>query len=311
MKGIFYSIMALFLILPAVMLTLVYMDTVNIQNDVSTTQIKGRQLASYTDSISLDSQRVLRLTVKRAIYSVIQIMDDKCKFLENAKKALTALSLNGTYNNTNSSFMANSSIKDWRNTMQIKGEEIGYRSNITIHDLNISQYDSFNLQAVLNLSVDLESKSGDTRVDKNTIKKAYISLEGVTEPLFTIKTGCLAIERSINITHPPNGTDETDNVMKKGLFIPNPDAPSFFDRIEGSTSRNYTGVTGNIGMESIVDVGYLDSLGIDVSGYEQITHIDYEYFSFNPALGHAVNNSNYGYFRLDTEHANKYNITLQ
>ena len=307
MKGIFYSMIIFLFLMPVILYISLYLHTSEIENQLVSTKISGRQISGYANSISMDTKRALEMTTKRSLFVLQKMVYDRCSFIPNSKKRIEELIVNGTYDGNFSSFMENSSMVFWAGSIERIGESLGYNSKIRIDDVVVQPYDSFHLIAKLNITIKVNETAGSMRLDRKSQNQAIVSIDGLVDPLYFVSTGCV-FDRIIRYNGSINGVAGVDNSVAMSYFTSYENAPSFLDRLEGRTSKYYSGETNNIGMESIINIKYLSDRGFDVSGYETKSHVDYLYFA--DAQGYPVNNSKYEFLRLDSNHGMLYGVNL-
>lgn len=303
-KGMFYSLIILIFVIPAVLYVTVYLDTSKIENKAVLTRVRGMQLSNYINSISTDSERSLEMTTRRSLQNIMYNIDISCSYIANSSDSIDELALNGTYMGSPSLFMENSTMNYWAASMQELGNSLGYNTSITIDSLNTRGYNSFSLISEINITIKLSDEKARINVSKKFTKQSIISIEGFLDPLYLVNTRCV-MDRPIASSSIPSGPAQVDSAALSGGFMASANGPSFLERMEGRTMKFYAE---NAGIESILDIKHMDDLGIDVSDYQTRSHVDYECFS--SSNGYRVNQSSLSYLRMDPEHAVLYSVNL-
>jgi len=307
MKGVFYSVMTLMLLLPIVSYLVLYSDVIKSQNEELAQRITGEKLASFSKSIDIDLKKALNIYARRSIGNAVAHIETNGTPIDNSNVRLKELFTNNTI--YGSSAALNSSIYEWRDKIIIRGRQLGFDTTINFSNVYFAPYDSFNV--ILNVSVEVNITAGDTTVYRNYNESVIVSIEDYEDPLYTLNTNGLVkniIKKSsfsvTNVTH-------LDNLTSRKLYISSSDGASFFDRLEGSliASSTYKAMSSNtIGLESIVYQPDLLAFGITPKTGQ--SYVDYLYFDSDANTGYPVNNSAISWLRIDNTHAGLYGVQL-
>ena len=305
MKGVFYSVMALMLLLPIVSYLVLYSDVIKSQNEELAQRITGEKLASFSKSINIDLKKALNIYARRSIGNAVAHIETNGTPIDNSNLRLKELFMNNTI--YGSTAPLNSSIYEWRDKIIIRGNQLGFDTTINFTEISFIPYDSFNI--VLNTSVIVNITAGDTTVYRHYDESIMVSIEDYEDPLYTLNTNGLVkniIKKSsfsvTNVTH-------LDNLTSRKLYISSSDGASFFDRLEGrlTSSAAYKAMSSNtIGMESIVYQPDLLAFGITPKTGQ--SYVDYLYFDSSAIIGYPVNNSAISWLRIDDVHIDLYDV---
>ncbi|MBI5061050.1 MAG: hypothetical protein HZB67_01950 [Candidatus Aenigmarchaeota archaeon] len=309
-KGIFYSIITLLLLIPIVIYVISYLDMTGSQLGYSKTKMTGEKLSAFVSSIDDDLPRSLGIIGKQAIAVSIIYIDSNGEPLDDANRRITEVMMNNTIYG-NPANISRSTLLDWAASTATKGSRYGFITNVSIRNLTITEYDSFHIMVGAEIIVNSTDSSGKMRLDKRYDERVQLSIEGFGDPLYTLNTNGL-LSRTIKQTNlTMYGIDAVDTAVAQKLYMPNNDAPSFLDRLEGrlSTSDKYRSQTANIiGIETFVQTQELSSVGLPIK--QSQSDIDHYYFSSSSYTGSPVNGSAYSWLRLDSGHAAFYGVSL-
>jgi hypothetical protein len=308
MRGIFYSATVILFIVPILLFTFAYLNSSDAGSKTLVTKTMGEKLASYTNSINEDLPRASDIIAGRSLETAITYVDVSGQPLADAEEILREIMINGTIQgNSTGQFFTFSS---WVSQIRTKGNNFGFNTNVTMSSIVVKPLDTYRINVTIGIMVNVSDRSQRMQLNRIYYTSIPISIDGFTDPLYTIKTNGL-IKREIN---PPNitvsGLQNFDKATTDRFYMPSSEGASFLDRLEGRTtiSDDYENFT-NIGLETIVDLPQLQANGLSVKTNQSA--IDYMYFDSIGQPGYAVNNSIHAWLRVDANHATVYNITIK
>ncbi len=307
MRGMFYSVIAILLLMPIVSYMIVYSGSAKAHNDGMIQKITGDKLASFSRSIDLDLRKSLNIYARRAIGNAVSYIDYNGTYLDDSNLRLKELFLNSTI--FGSATPVNSSIYEWAGKIAEKGRETGFSVGIDVTSVEFVPYDSFNvmLQAVVTVNVTYSS-TNIYRVENESVK---VSVLGYEDPLYTLNTNGLVKNIIAKSSFAITDVTYLDNATLSRIYVPSESGASFLDRLEGrlAASDKYKAMSSNtIGMESIVYQPELLAFGIDPRVSQ--SYVDYLYFNTTATAGYRVNNSQVSWLRIDEAHASLYGVDL-
>jgi hypothetical protein len=310
MKGLFYSIMIALLIIPILALIIFYSQNITPSNIA--TNIRANELQYFSESIEEDLPRFLQINGKRALVAAVNFTVTNGIGLKDAQTNLTDIIKHGTLNGTKI-FSDQKNLSEWIQGIRDIASRSSFDINLTVLTFDVTQNDSFsvlfNTTVLLNIS-DTATKMG---ISKNMSVAAAVSIEGMQDPLYQIKTSG-TVFRTIKKspfnknTAPLAGVWNLSNLtsaIKDGYYYNSTKGPSFLDRLEGKATLSQP-----YGLESFV---YLPSL---INPDTSLSDLDYQYWTnvdgyllnsskdYNPAL-----DSIYSWFRIDCSAATDYGIS--
>src|SRR3989344_4314394 len=128
MKGVFYSVMALMLLLPIVSYLVLYSEVVTSQNQELEQRITGEKLASFSKSVDIDLKKALNIYARRSIGNAVSYIATNGSSIDNSNTRLKELFTNNTIYNTAAPL--NSSIYEWRDKIIARGSQLGFDTTI-------------------------------------------------------------------------------------------------------------------------------------------------------------------------------------
>ena len=300
MKGVFYSVMALMLLLPIVSYLVLYSDIIKSENEELAQRITGEKLASFSKSIDIDLEKALNIYARRSIGNAVAYIETNGTLIDNSNLRLKELFTNSTI--YGSAAPLNSSIYEWRDKIIIRGRQLGFDTTVNFTNIYFAPYDSFNV--ALNVSVIVNITAGDTTVYRNYNETVIVSIEDYEDPLYALNTNGLVKNIIKKSSFSVTNATHLDNLTLKKLYLSSSDGPSFFDRLEGRLTASST--SNAIGLESIVYQPDLLAFGITPKSGQ--SYVDYLYFNNSVITGYPVNNSAISWLRIDNTHANLYGV---
>ncbi len=305
-KGVLYSVIAVTVLAPLLFYLVVYLNSLQTQEEHTVLKVRGVELANYMESISLDVPRILDITSKLAFVAALNEIDANGTPLDDARLRLQELMRNGTLYGSNSTFLNSSNLGDWSDRMEQLGTRFGLQTNVTISNLNISLSNSFTLNFSMNVIVNSTDPLTQIRVDRAYFQTALVSVEGFEDPLYPLETNGF-VKRIVNRTVLPQNISAVNNASLYKLYWSSSEGASFLDRMEGRyyLSAAYN-VTGTEGLESFVDLAEISAVGVSVRTNQSV--VDFNYFSPLTIDGCPVVNASYSWFKLDSSSASKYNV---
>ncbi len=312
-KGIVYSLITLLLVLPLFLFIITYLDTAGSRDEVTSLKIRGIEISNFANSISQDVPRILRITSKRALISALNEVDLNGTPLDDAQLRIRELMLNGTIYGSESSFMDASSLQNWAERMQVRGSRLGLNTNISVTYLNVTPYDSFNLEFVMLLEVNASDTVGTVSIFR-TYNQSYIirlSLEGLEDSLYPLNTLGFVKRNIAEANFSVYGSWGVDEAIRQEVYVNSSEGGSYLDRMEGKThlqAKYASQSPRQIGLEGFVNLQKLGEMGITIKGNQ--TNLDYLYFNETVSDGCTVTNSSFSWLKLDSTTANRYNVSI-
>ena len=262
-----------------------------------------RAMNNFVKDIEKDLDRELKISGFRALLGMQEYVAGNGRFLNNSRDSLKSTLANGTIETESISIMQDSSLEDWTEKVRAQAANINIDLNVTLNSLDVYHISPWLIEVMANVSFSVVDTANVASWRFSQIYIVDVSILGLEDPLYTVETYNRVVH-VINITPYEgsyvSGTDTT-NLMEHTTegFYANSTGPNFLMRFEGNLSNS------SFGIESLVNVPYLESQGIPV---KQRSIVDYIYFSNESPAYHRINNTPV-WFYLDDEHLEKYQIS--
>lgn len=308
-RGIVYSLITLLLVVPLLLYMISYLDSAGSRDELISLKIRGIEISNFANSVSQDVPRIFRITSKRALISAINEIDINGTPLLDAQANIVELMLNSSINNKSSPFMNASSLKEWASRMENQSNNYGFKTNITFLYVNVTPYDSFNLEFSMRLFVNSTDYDGIVSIVRTYNETFILSLEGMEDVLYPLNTGGFVrrLIRKANFT--VFGASAVDDAITLERYTSTQEGGSFLDRMEGKNylQKKYADQSSlQIGLESFVNLQEIASRGLPIK--ENQTNIDHLYFNSSTFNGCLVTASNYSWLKLDYPHNETYGV---
>lgn len=314
-KGLLYSIMTLALLTPIILLAAFHVYQANEESSFLVARVVGGELANYAESISVDFPRALKASSHGAIIGAINHVIGAGEPLEDAVSAISELAVNGTFEGVPSSIMggeeSNNTLQSWAERVEEKGRAYGFDVEAELLYYNVTQLSYRELLFEGNISVFARADSFHANFSRVYSASVTVDLNGMEDPLLPLNTYGVA-QRIIEFNSSSVlGVSAFDSATSQGLYWPSQDGASFLDRLEGRayTSEYYASQgEGVVGMQSVVDLGYLIAQELPVELNKSV--VDNHYFNETAPEAWAVEGSAYWWAYLDEETADYLGVDL-
>jgi len=295
-KGIFFTSMAIVIFI-LFLIAFTFYDQVQerkaIQSRIST-------MNSFLFSMEQDLQRQVYTSGFRSIFLFEKKISESGSFISNFNSTLTELFINGTLYSVPEDLMLGATLTDIENSIQNKADKINVDVDFRYQSFSLTQDSPWKIKAILIANLTMQDKSNLALWNKTEVITAEISVENFEDPLYTINTQSLIINKINKTTHFPfvsgSNVANLSAHAQNSLYTNSSEAPSFLDRLQGLTSASPYGI------ESIVNTQRLSQQGITVEDKSVVDHI---YFSSDdPATSQITGMPSW--FKLDEAHVDLY-----
>ncbi len=259
-----------------------------------------------------DVKRGMEISAHRSVLALLEnIQVSNGTYIDDFEKRMNESMIKGSVNGTNSSLMEDSRISDWMSAVSAQGRKLNIDITFNSYSLSFVQRDPWHLIIIMNVSAVFDDSSGIARWNIDDSYETDLDIAGFEDPIFTKNSeGRAALLRIINISLYDgnftyfNGSQwNTTNLykhMEDGLYVHDPDAPSFIMRFEGNLSNSSC-----CGIESLVDVQKRYEQGLVIY---QRSIVDHVYFKGQVTTNYNVNWTP-SWFRIDSGHLDRYNVS--
>ncbi len=300
-KGFFYSISVLIILVPLIALLVYYSLLSANSSSAETSKVVSEEAENFVLSIDADFQRALQASAKSAMLSSISEVVSHGQPQANARNALKNLVVTGSSSGSGQAYpaMGQNYLQNWASSMQNLSRYYGLNSTITVNasNVNVSNYGPFTIVFTANLSVFTTPLVNPQSFNftRNYTARAVVSIEGFEDPFYELNSQGLIARIFVQNSSAIANSTQLDSMISDKLYVPDSDAPDFFNRLEGNLSASPYGI------ETIVNIN--EFIAQDIPIHNQ-SHVDHLYFNSSLSdKGHQVTSVSNSWLRLDCAHA--------
>lgn len=143
------------------------------------------------ESIIRDMKKILEIITTRAISVAISYTAIGGNTITEANQTIKELILDGTLNGQSQPLMIDATFGNWTSKMAEVGNQNGFYVNITLIDLKVKPYDSWNLDIETEVIINITDLQGVASLNRSEKIDALVNLEGLEDPLYPLNTGGL------------------------------------------------------------------------------------------------------------------------
>jgi len=309
-KGVFLTFIALSLV--AAMLVLIKPNNSVQDNNFPVVQNRIMQANSFvTDVENVYLKNALESSGTKAVFALIEYMNDTDSFLTNFDRQFVDVMRNGTINGsyidtlTNAEIMKDNTLEHALSVLQnVSQDDFTTNSLLNITGLSAYQQDPWNLKVRANATLFVQTESASWQRNMTVI--ALIPIQRFADPypfvnsnaqIFNIINKSMVKSASWNVT-------SFEEHMALGTYIQNPAAPNFIMRFMNQSSSSQC-----CGIESIINPPLLSD------NDETESYADYLFYSraYENNCAQLYNMTefypDYSKLKLDYGHILLYNLT--
>ena len=190
-KGIMFSIILFFLAVTLTGLIAIQRSLISYRRERIYIEMRIKSLNNMYDSLIRDAGSTLDTSLRRAMSAAFSNVSSPPGIgLSEANETLKELVLDGTLDGVPvQDLMENATFPYWIEKIEKIGVLKGFYIDITLHTLEIKPYDSFNLLAEAKMNVNITDIQGVAALNRLTLVKKPVSIEGLEDPLYPLNTG--------------------------------------------------------------------------------------------------------------------------
>ena len=202
--------------------------------------------------------------------------------------------------------MQGAKFLDIMHDLNENAEKINAEVEILNPSITLSQEDPWHIKLTLSSNLIIKDKSNLAIWNKTSNISGYITIENFEDPLYTINTNGLVINKIIKTPYTifvqGSSIANLSSHALNSYYKESPNAPSFLDRLQGINSPNPNGI------ESLINLEKFSQQGIQI---KDKSVVDYIYLSTsNPTACNVAPAGMPSWFKLDQAHTNIYQVTL-
>ena len=187
MKGIFYSVLTIIILIPIIALSSVYSETLREYGTDIGSDVRLKSGLYFMDSVNEDFNRAAKIIGRRSIVACINHIIESGEGLNSAEDSIVELFENKTLNG-NSSDIMDYSIYEWVNRSDSIAQKRGFILERQIKNVAVSMEDPWNVMFHIDIYLKIEDQRGTFSYEKNVTKNIPVSIEGLEDPLYVLRT---------------------------------------------------------------------------------------------------------------------------
>jgi hypothetical protein len=295
-KGIFFTSMAIVIFI-LFLIAFTFYDQVQERKAI---QKRIETMNSFLFSLEQDLQRQIYTSGFRTIFIFEKSISESGSYITNFNATLQEMFLNGSLYGVPQDLMLGATLSDIEDSIQNKADKINVDVNFRYQSFSLTQDSPWKVKVILVANLTMQDKNNLALWNKTETTIAEIPIENFEDPLYTVNTGGIIINKINKTVYFPfvqNNNVANLSLHAQNFFYANSsDAPSFLYRLQGLTSASPQGI------ESIVNTQKLSQQGLIVEDKSVVDHI---YFSSqNPATSQITGMP--AWFKLDQGHVDFY-----
>ncbi|RMD67489.1 hypothetical protein D6817_01445 [Candidatus Pacearchaeota archaeon] len=301
-KGFLLTTLTLFIIFLFVLTYAILLS----KRDVRSEQERVKSLNEFVFAMKQDLPRQLNIFTFRTLFLLEKRIIDTGSYVDNMTLRFEEAFFNGTLYDEPQSILIGASYNDIVQSLQERGELVGLNITLSNPRVRLFQPNPWNVEFELTAQMFIEDQGGLARWNSSVTSSGKVAIEKFDDPIYLVNTNSLIAHKFVKTPYEvfvSNGdASNLSDHLQNSYYVESSSAPSFLDRFEGKLSNPST-----LGIESLVNLEELSAQGIGVT---EKSVVDYIYFSSNNPSFCAVQESGLpSWFRIDTAHTSKYQVT--
>jgi len=306
-KGVFFTFTAIVLSIIIILSFSTY-NAYRTKDKMGLVETRVNTMNSFAKDMQEDLENVIFIAGFRTILSLEDYMMEYDRFMgqedsPNLATGFKSLFLNGTIitgvATETMSLMNNNTFLNWTKRMEMQANKTGILLGFIINDVTISHSEPW----MVDVSVDLRIKVNDTKgtaswtIDKVLTKK--INISAFVDPLYLINNdGLVNNTMAVTTVDPPASSSNLNTHLINSYYIEHSGAPSYLMRFENNLGSSSNGIESLVNSQERIGAG-LSALGRSA--------VDYIYFGTQVTTDCEIQNPDYSWFKLDSDHLGFYN----
>lgn len=184
-----FSFVMVFLTITLITLIAIQRSLITEKREQLYLETRINSMNNLHESIVRDMKKALDIITTRAISVSISHIVTTGIPLDNADNRLEELVLEGTLYGVPQALMENATFGNWTRKMEEVGNLKGFFINITLINLDIKPYDSWNLEVQTQLVLNITDLQGVASLNRTATINTLVNLEGLEDPLYPSATG--------------------------------------------------------------------------------------------------------------------------
>jgi hypothetical protein len=187
MKGQFYSIIAMLIVVPMFLFTVHYATYSERLGDTVSDRIISDQLSQLEYSVELDTEKAMEISTRRAILALTNYVVNSGEFLADADANITQVMLTGELNGSQDFMMINNTMPNW--SERISGKPVDFNVVLEYGNISVENNDGFSLLVGMDINITVSDKLYRAKIVKEGLRKyVTVSVIGIEDPIFPLNT---------------------------------------------------------------------------------------------------------------------------
>lgn len=295
-KGVFFTIITL-VILSLFVLT--YTIALRV-SDSDGAQKRVATMSSFLEATHEDLERQLYTSLFRMLFIVEKRIAETGSYIPSVSAASQELFFNGSLAGSQQELMNGVTLTDITTTLTERAAKLNIALTLSDAQLEVSQDDPWTVKITLSTHLVLNDTGNAAHWAQDKAIVAYVPVTSFEDPLYALNTQGKFINKIAQtpVTSFVQGTNVANLSLhvSESYYTASTQAPSFLNRLEGSTAASPHGI------ESLVNLPELSKQGITVTDKSVV---DYIYFSGSNPQSYRITGMP-SWFRLDQAHLATY-----
>lgn len=193
-KGIIYSLLTLFLIVPIIMLVITYSRVLKTEGENIALRVRADSLKYFYESVLQDLDRVIFISMKRSILYATDVVVSSGIPFSNSEEKLSEMIKNGTLEGQDvlmlkgtEEFPCNT-VVCWMNGTIYLSREFGFEISINLISIDVTPYDSWNLNISTKIGIYLSDDYLNMSINRTVTRSVKVPIIGFEDPLYPLYT---------------------------------------------------------------------------------------------------------------------------
>lgn len=306
-KGMIFTIVAILLVGVLIASSVILAKTTYKEKSfIAITRVNS--MNDFILSLHQDATRNLMISGYRAVISLQRYVAINGTFISGFDSKFMELVVNGTINGEVQDLMANATVTDWAERINIEANKLNININVTPKSVQVYHTSPWIIMIEFNATINVSDFNSLASWNYNKTFRKPIVVLNFEDPLYTVKsynkvTNLIIAANNLSFVDPiTNDTTVLYTHLNNSYYIESNYSPSFLMRFEGNLSASPYGI------ESLVNIVDFSRQSIPIFDKSVI---DYEYF--DDSYDESDDKCNFegmpSWFRIDANRRESYNLS--
>jgi len=188
-RGQFLSIMTILMILPLVLLSIAFGETMGGYGSDIGQQVRLKSGYYHYHSLEQDLSRSSEKIGRRSLFSSVGYVIEAGEGLNSSSDVLGELFVDGSIHGEPQLLMNRSGIEDWLRSVERISSQRGYEVILNMDEPKPEMKDSYTVSLGFNYTLEMSDSGGAFGLAKDKYNPNEVSLKGLEDPLVALGTG--------------------------------------------------------------------------------------------------------------------------